>query len=256
MILRGDYNQILEYVHSRNRSTLGRRSGHIIDIYKSKGQIIARLWPVDVNFEATPAQKAAHDAVRREREIEKRFRLVDIVGLRMRSMRSRYNWWEILGRIHISREYHYPGKTCGIYWTSCDSSGDYWQFSAETDRDAYCEALIVSRHIWPGKGFYWLYETHREAGLENTLRGREAIVPDKILDQHPVYSTSTQHVWRCHKTYMPKGSPIIIRSYSDQGKSDLTGESGIYLLTDDQPNWANAPMDPQGHCARTQPPKL
>ena len=227
---------------SRNRAVIGRKSGSIIDIYMMKGQCIARCWPVDQLFEPSPQYLQTHAAVVREREIEKRLSLDDVLALKFRAINSRYNWWEVLGRIHLSREYHHPGTTTGSFLKSMNIVGNSWLVKFTHDRSCYARILLIRKNHYPRPGHFWYYATHREAGLENTLRGKEAIGPDATINRALWESGPMTTTFMFSKFVWPKDSLFIIQTFDMNTHTTMTGESGLYLLTEEIPWYLNAPI--------------
>ena len=207
-----------------------------------KGQCIARLWPVGHIYNPSKAYQATVNAIKREREIEKRMSLADTVALKLRTVQSRYNWWEMLGKIHISREYHTPGSTCGIYFLEMRIFQGVWQIAFESDRPTIPELHFFPKTDYPRPGHYWYDVTHREGGLENTLRGGEAFNPTKKLLVYSQESGKTVHGFRLAQSYIPAGAFFILKAYSDTPGKVLIGESGLFRLTVDNPWWLNAPL--------------
>lgn len=245
MILSGITDKAaLRMARSRNRAVIGRKTGSIIDVYMSKGQCIARLWPVDQLYEPSPALKRTHDAVIREREIEKRMSQEDIIALKYRALQSRYNWWEVLGRIHLSREFNHPGTTTGTYFYKISLVNNKWRIRFRHDRPCFARLLCLGRKNDGKQGHHWYESTHREAGLENTLRGKEAIVPTETIDRHYWVSKTKESRWSINRYGYPRYTRFIIQTFDIQNHDKLTGESGLYLITNEKPWWIYAPLNP------------
>ena len=229
-------------VRSRNREVIPRRSGDIIDIYISRGQIIARSWPIDQIYEPSPQYLATQNAVIIERRVEKFLSDADRVALKFRASNSRYNWWEILGKNYIKLAYKHPDRPVGLRLSKMDCTNDRWTIVFQTESRAYERIEIVHRNCYPHPGHYWIDATHREAGLENTLKGREVWHPDFVFDfVHHLYDpTATEFIFSSF--VVPEYSVFRVTAYSDGNFLHYAGQTGLYLLTRDNPWWLNAPM--------------
>ena len=225
---------------SRNRATEGRASKNPLDIYMQKGQIVARQMPMSrVDF-PSEAQRRNVASVVREREIEKQLDLGDVMALRWRANKSRYNWWEILGKIYISREYNNPGMvvaiskiqtrdlgSMGLIHITCDKRcwGDVWDFGTAAEYE---------------KNHYWRYATHREAGMVEQHRGIE-VLRYKILPIRNDTHGATEFNWYFYNHQMPWGHILMIHLTDRRGKVTW-GQSGLFYCTRTAPWWLDAPF--------------
>jgi len=234
--------KFMQKAMSRNRSTTGRRNRFFIDIYISRGQVIARMWPTKQLYDRSPQYQKTIDAVIREREIEKFLFLGDVTALKLRATKSRYNWWEVLGKIYISHEYHFPGKSVGIRHVSTTKTEAAWHVKFVTDRYCLLKIDLFSK-TGPNyfKGHSWYYVTHREAGYENTLRGNEALNPCFSYFETQPDNEKVNHEFIFGPTLAKEYDAFIVTAY---GYTDANkrGQTGIYLLTIDDPWWLNAPL--------------
>lgn len=231
-------------VKSRNRSVIGRHSGNIIDLYMSRDQCIARLWPVDQIYEPTPQFLATHEAVRVERRIEKFLSDNDRIALRLRAVRSRYNWWEILGRIYLSLAFTTPLIPCGFRLLSISYVTTNWRVTFETERRVYETIHIITPDMMFANGHNWIYETHREAGLENTLRGKEVLHPWRSYNYYSHQSRPVRVNFQFSRQIHPIGCYFWVDLFHDSSKKIFAGQTGIYRLTTDRPWWLHAPLTP------------
>ena len=246
-ILTPDPNsQALQIAMSRNRATQGRANAFPLDIYMQKGQIVARQMPTSrVDF-PSEAQNRNRASVVREREIEKQLDLGDVMALKWRANKSRYNWWEVLGKIYISREFNSPGSVTGISKVWFRNMARHIEVNFSTDNIGGYYIMdfgTVDEYV---KNHYWRYATHREAGLENRLRGIE-VLKYKICWAYHHYpynghGTVTQYYY---KTYNLENHIIMIRCIRRKpGTSQLEihGETGLIYFNFGRPWWLNAPF--------------
>lgn len=237
--------QIEQIAISRNRSTIGRRSGNIIDIYIAKGQIIARLWPIDQIYEPSEAYQRAQQMTVIQRRIEKYFTDNDRIAWKLRAARSRYNWWEVFGKVYLPWCFRTPDLVSGFKLNYIEIISNKWTVQFITEHR--CRAFI--NFIYPGNmfgpGHNWTLNTHREAGLENTLYGHEVMHADKRLMQTAGNTRPYRSTFAFAKTYMPSGSFFWIDFYRYTTPYLFKGQSGIYMLTLDKPWWLNAPLSPE-----------
>jgi len=228
--------------YSRNRATQGRATKSPIDVYMQKGQIVARTMPqsrVDFPSEAQERNKAS---VMREREIEKQLDLGDVMALKWRAVQSRYNWWEILGKIYISREFNDPGSVCAISKVWFKKYSRDWMVYLTADRYATYEILDFGTPAEYAANHYWRYATHREAGLENTLRGIEVLKYKKIPIRNQYWHIAPQQttLW-IYKALAPVGHIVMIRAWC-AGLRYIIGETGLIYWTATDPWWLDAPF--------------
>lgn len=246
-VIRGiEPGQAEQLARSRNQSTSGRLSRNIIDVYMSRGQCIARLWPTQHITAPTPAYLKTVEAIKREREIEKFINNDDRIALKIRARQSRYNWWEVLGKIYISREYHHPGSSvaCSLVFIRYYSYQNRWKVRIKTDKPCYPFISVIHRDHYPRPGHYWYDCKHREAGLENILRGCEAWNEDGFIQRTQSFQGATIHDWLFSSISYPKQSVFKIVPCVSYHNRTVLGESGIYILTTDRPWWLNAPVPP------------
>ena len=227
---------------SRNRATEGRASKNPLDIYMQKGQIVARQMPMSrVDF-PSDAQVRNTASVVREREIEKQLDLGDVMALRWRANKSRYNWWEILGKIYISREFNDPGSVCGISKIRFKKYSRYWGVYLTIDRWASIQILDFGTANEYQKNHYWRYVTHREAGMVEQHRGIE-VLNYKLIPIQSIFRrmAPAQTLLLINNVHAPVGHIIMIRAISSWPRT-VIGETGLIYLTKTNPWWLDAPF--------------
>jgi len=236
--------EIEQMVMSRNRSTLGRRSGNIIDLYISKGQIIARYWPVDQIFEPSESYQRAQQMTTIERRIEKYMGDSDRMAYRLRAVRSRYNWWEVLGKSCLSMAYNTPDLPCGFRLRDMAYNSKYIFIRFYLEATKWFKAKFYHADEIHGAGHNWLMGRHREAGLENQLPGIEVDNPYYELMSSSwsyQYGYATLQVSR---QYVKVGDYFAICPMMRGVKMLESNMSGLYKITTDKPWWLNAPLSP------------
>mgnify|MGYP006288315049 CR=1 FL=1 len=239
-----DYNTLLERIKSRNRSTVGRRSGTMIDLYKARGTIIARCWPMHDTHDPSPLQQKATDSLIREREIEKYLNLDDVKALELRCNRSRYNWWEMLGKIVISREYNNPGSVPAWRVTQIKKYARDWHITVRTDKYVqYVVANVFKQADYSKLGHRWEMHTNREAGMETRERGREVFNPDFQTYQRYSFEGHTLFTIMIDRSKLAIGDYFILWFCSAWPfDSAIIGESGMYMFPGEYPWWVDCPL--------------
>jgi len=214
----------------------------MIDIYVSKGQVIARLWPTTHLRNPSPAYQRTIDAVVREREIEKFLQLDDVMAYKLRAAKSRYNWWEVLGKTYISHEYHHPGKSVAIRITRIKHNPHHWDIRCNTDKPCVTTLCVyprVSAGVYTGHG--WHYSTHREAGYENTLRGIEGDNPIRSYPDQAHDNEKFSHVHLVGNAGIRTNDAFIITATA-LSTPNVMGKTGVYIATPTTPWWLDAPL--------------
>jgi len=227
---------------SRNRATEGRASKNPLDIYMQKGQIVARQMPMSrVDF-PSDAQVRNTASVVREREIEKQLDLGDVMALRWRANKSRYNWWEILGKIYISQEYNNPGSTRACNKILFRQSGRSWCIYCGQEILRYMKILDFGTPEEYAKNHYWRYATHREAGMVEQHRGIEVLRYKEIPIAGSGWSGGRPgNFYEVRNTVAKPGHIVMFVGYRRRWY-DKWGESGLVYWTATDPWWLDAPF--------------
>jgi len=225
---------------SRNRATEGRATKNPLDVYMQKGQIVARQMPMSrVDF-PSDAQVRNTASVVREREIEKQLDLGDVMALRWRANKSRYNWWEILGKIYISREYNSPGSVVALNNLTFRQSASILRIRVRTDKYCFFELLDFGTPEEYQANHYWRYVTHREAGMNEQHRGAE-VLTYKIVPLHNQRSYVAYGYLYIHSSQSRLNHIMMIRA-GKRSSSPVIGETGLFYWTLTNPWWLDAPF--------------
>ena len=231
---------------SRNRATEGRASKNPLDIYMQKGQIVARQMPMSrVDF-PSDAQVRNTASVVREREIEKQLDLGDVMALRWRANKSRYNWWEILGKIYISQEFNFPGTVAGLNRIWFRPLSSRWMIYVYGCYPSLFDVLDFGSVDEYQANHYWRYATHREAGMVEQHRGIEVLRYKLTPQDRPFYNSGLDLcMLMIDNRYAPVGHIIMIRAYEKlhtgrRGK--FRGATGLLYWTATDPWWLDAPF--------------
>ena len=242
IILPGANTNALQMAMTRNRTTSGRRSDNPLDIYMSKGQIIVRQMPrVRVDFPSEKLKRSTAALVR-EREIEKMLDIGDIQALRWRANKSRFNWWEVLGKIVISKEYNEPGSVSPVARVWFKKLSVEWQIIFNTDINLTCYVLDFGTVEEYQANHYWRYTTHRMAGMTNILRGEEVLKYKLIpIYSQPYYAASQTKCLRIRTAAAKPGHIIMVRPTREYPPVAY-GESGLLYWTRTRPWWLDAPF--------------
>jgi len=225
---------------SRNRATEGRASKNPLDIYMQKGQIVARQMPMSrVDF-PSDAQRRNVASVVREREIEKQLDLGDVMALRWRANKSRYNWWEILGKIYISREFNNPGSVVGLSKIMIYPGGRYSRISIAVDK--YCVTRLMDFGLPEDldKNHYWRYATHREAGMVEQHRGIEVLRWKWFPLRSICYSGGRRHMYTINNNNFFGHVMMIATTHAYPCIIDDT--TGLFYISKTNPWWLDAPF--------------
>jgi hypothetical protein len=110
------------------------------------------------------------------------------------------------------------------------------------DRPCFARILLLGKKDDNKVGHYWIDNKHREAGLENTLRGQEVINPSHTIDRAVWVSETKTSIFVFSTGVFAEYTRFIIQTFDIETHETMTGESGLYMLTADKPWYLECPI--------------